>query len=1242
MKRRGCVRYGPWPRSGSRRATVPTSPGRLVTLTLMRRLTAGLALLPAACAAPTSPPPPEVDAAASGALVASLDAQAHEAEARLVRHPIAPPPGIEVAVLERRPASHARSVMPLDEALADASSSFPAPEVETPDTPGADELDEALKLYIRARDELLRGLTLAAVTHLERARTLDPTAASILRELAHAYALAKNNALIAATFQRLIQLEPDDSEALFTLGLAAVNRGDDVRAIARLAHLRLAGHRFDHDPAAEVLADYAMHVAMRRMEYDRAAIELGRAAAEVSFPRDVPTAYRFQLSSLYRQRGQLWLAVGDAYCRLGSYESALEAYERSAALPLSDEAALAGRLVYANLQLGNVRRAGSCLLAAVESAAPDVTDRHVRMCAYFGSSVTDARWVAHALVDLQGEHPDSVGVARAAAVLLPPEEASRHLQAFVRRRPRAVEGVAELLAWLGPDEPQAAIDLTASLAGEEIDLAAAYVRRLLRALPAAAPLIDASEPPRSAGHALVRVRVLEELAALGRAWAECIAALRRWPDDDGLRLMRIELAGRLDEPPLLAEALAAAQDLTSAWSWLVRSAAHRELEDDVAALAAATAACDASDQENEHRMAARLELARVHIERGLVMDIDPARIAVFDQAIDAIKEAQRIAPNREEPYELLTSLLDVGGPLANAADLRQVRNQLRRRVPDARLVARLDAEENLRARRFDQALAQVRALVQTDPTDVASLALAMQAWKIAGRTDEGEAWLRGFLTPPTADTAVLDQLVRFLIGLDRAEVARELLEARLAAAPDGATVDDPAAMRLLEVVCQVAGPAEQARALGEARLLRRPEGTRRALQLAILYARCGDAAAALDQLEWISARAGAATPRHLAGAIGLCSSMEVLPERRDVLTARLVERATRLEPGTPMGVYAAGLLALARDEAARPRFEALVADAARNAKGAGDLSLTGTLSWRDLAQRLIDLGEPGAAATALRTRLDAVLSGPAPEPAALGLLVSMIVTADAASSSDARPTLGLLRDLDARSITPVLPGMDGQPSLAAALAAASQLFGLLGNDEASETLLAEAIRLDPTDAMSLNNLGYQRIEAGRIDDETRGMVERAAVMLPEEASIADTKAWLLYKSGRYEEKDGEPGAVDELRRAIDLVVEPSAEVLDHYGDALWRIGRPGQAAAAWRQAVEILDDADRREQIVRNYRLLQSQVWGLVVSDPAAMYDRDFGTVLERARKKLDAAEGGGTPPVAPTFAELPPTNDRS
>ena len=171
--------------------------------------------------------------------------------------------------------------------------------------------------------------------------------------------------------------------------------------------------------------------------------------------------------------------------------------------------------------------------------------------------------------------------------------------------------------------------------------------------------------------------------------------------------------------------------------------------------------------------------------------------------------------------------------------------------------------------------------------------------------------------------------------------------------------------------------------------------------------------------------------------------------------------------------------------------------------------------------------------------------------------------------------------------------------------------------------------------MALNNLGYTRLVLGYGDDQTAAWIERAHELVPDDGNVLDTAGWLHYKQGRFEGDHDAPGALPLLREALARTEEPAPEVLDHLGDTLWRLGDAEGAADAWRQAVEILQDAQRRERLSQIYLFIQSRQWGLLVADPDEIHERQFGRLLEDAREKLRTAAEGGTPAVTATFEEL-------
>jgi tetratricopeptide (TPR) repeat protein len=1147
-----------------------------------------------------------------------------------VRSDLGPPPGVDGPVLARRDGDDRAARLSLADALREIARDqrLPAGGGVAADPVDAKAADEALRHYLRGRDEILQERFLAGVTWLEKARELDPTAGPILRELAHAYTAVGNPVRAVAVYQAILALDPDDSEARFALGLAAASQRQYRLAVALLAGPDTGRPRsFTHDPAADALAEFTIHFALRQLGYDQAAIDIGLRAVRLDFALQQQTGYGQRVASLYRRRGDLWREIGDAHARLGDDRAALQAYATSAGLPVSDPIALQARAMYAHLRLGRVDLAEDALLAGLR-AVPLIGDREVRLCAYLAESVS-ADGLGADVVQWYRERSDDPGLARAAAVFLPPDEARDLLRSFVNARPRDVGIVGQLLAWLGPRDPAAAVDLTASLVVAEPDLADAYVARLVCAVPPRDLRARLAEPAGDPGHDLVAARAAMRLWDVGGAWWVCQAGLERRPDDVGLLVLQIEIAGRLDEPALLAAACDAARDVDTVWSWVVRAAAFTEVGDDTRAVSAALTARDVADRQGELRVEARLALAGTWASRATTMPVDDERAALFRRAIEAAEEGQRLDARHEGPHAFLARLYGPGGPLADPDQFRLVAARVKRSLGGTGLADRIEAWRAVQRGAYERALELALDRCERDPTDRESLRIAVLAWERLDRADDAEQWLRERVRNGTNDPGVLDQLVRLLIGRDRTSEARAVLDDRERADGDGASL-----RRLRELVAQADGDRALEVELAERRLNARPEGTRRALQLALLYARVGRSADALAQLEWLVAHGDDASYDHLTGAIGLAARLDDAGPERDRLAATLVERTVTAHAPAPMAIYAAGLEALsALDD--RSRFDALVRHASSDGQGAEDGSLRGVLPWRDLAQRLVDRGDVAGASRALRIRLETILGGGEPQPQTLSLLASMILAAEAARPDGAPAAIDLLVDLDARGYVPTLPLMQGRPTLAGALSDTSQLFALTGNASGSEQLLREVIRLDPSDAMAMNNLGYQRIEEGHDDAETIVMIEQAGQWASDSANVADTVGWLRYKQGRFEDDGNGPGALSLIRRAIDMGDEPSPEVLDHQGDTLWRMGKADDAVRCWRGAAELLDDSERRDRLVRNYLILQSQGWGLVVIDPEAVYDREVGSQLDRMRRKLAEVEAGRAPAVASTFEEL-------
>ena len=188
------------------------------------------------------------------------------------------------------------------------------------------------------------------------------------------------------------------------------------------------------------------------------------------------------------------------------------------------------------------------------------------------------------------------------------------------------------------------------------------------------------------------------------------------------------------------------------------------------------------------------------------------------------------------------------------------------------------------------------------------------------------------------------------------------------------------------------------------------------------------------------------------------------------------------------------------------------------------------------------------------------------------------------------------------------------------------------------TLLRLAVALFPNHAMVLNNLGYSRIDVGHDDAQTIQWIERAYELEPRDSNILDTIGWLRYKQGRFEDAGSARGAVSLIKEAMARDSQPSAEVLDHLGDAQWRSGDTDAATDAWLRAEQLLEAPSFRQRVLQNYQLVQihpTQGWGLLVADPQELYHENFGLLLQRISVKLRDTGQGKAPQIAPTFAEM-------
>lgn len=108
----------------------------------------------------------------------------------------------------------------------------------------------------------------------------------------------------------------------------------------------------------------------------------------------------------------------------------------------------------------------------------------------------------------------------------------------------------------------------------------------------------------------------------------------------------------------------------------------------------------------------------------------------------------------------------------------------------------------------------------------------------------------------------------------------------------------------------------------------------------------------------------------------------------------------------------------------------------------------------------------------------------------------------------------------------------------------------------------KALKADADNTSVLNNYAYFMSLEGRNLERALSMAERATELSENNSTYIDTRAWVLYRLGRYEE------AKNLMRQALSLDSTNSPELRLHYGDILAALGDKYMAEVYWRRALE--------------------------------------------------------------------------
>jgi tetratricopeptide (TPR) repeat protein len=113
----------------------------------------------------------------------------------------------------------------------------------------------------------------------------------------------------------------------------------------------------------------------------------------------------------------------------------------------------------------------------------------------------------------------------------------------------------------------------------------------------------------------------------------------------------------------------------------------------------------------------------------------------------------------------------------------------------------------------------------------------------------------------------------------------------------------------------------------------------------------------------------------------------------------------------------------------------------------------------------------------------------------------------------------------------------------------------------SDSMYERALRIDSHNHLVLNNYGYSLSERNIQLDRALSMSEEALRQQPDNQSYLDTKGWINYQLGRYEEAEAA------VRRAIELGSK-SPVIAEHLGDIYSKLNEKEKALEYWKKAAE--------------------------------------------------------------------------
>lgn len=140
-------------------------------------------------------------------------------------------------------------------------------------------------------------------------------------------------------------------------------------------------------------------------------------------------------------------------------------------------------------------------------------------------------------------------------------------------------------------------------------------------------------------------------------------------------------------------------------------------------------------------------------------------------------------------------------------------------------------------------------------------------------------------------------------------------------------------------------------------------------------------------------------------------------------------------------------------------------------------------------------------------------------------------------------------------------------------------YNSLGDHNKSDEAYEIALDAKPDNDHVLNNYSYFLSLRKKDLNKAFEMSSKLVKDYPENSTYLDTHAWVLYMMGDF------VGAEKNLKQA--LLYEPSSTIIEHYGDALFKLGKIDEAIIQWKTARDMAEDTTTLDKKIADKQLYE-------------------------------------------------------